>query len=165
VQNELGYSLERYDESPGVYYESKGAANLYNVEWKTIVYVNVDKIHNEALALHHTDVLCHTKFVSNWAGCINYCNDAREKLHRLTETEELLKQITGNQAATDKGKRKQRGVLNFMGEFSKILFGTMDEAVARYYNEQIKLLEQNAEDTTTLMKQQTVCHKIHPRGN
>jgi hypothetical protein len=104
VQNELGYTLERYDESPCVYYGSKGVANLYNVEWKTIVYVNLDKIHTEALALrrylHHIDVLCHTKFVSNWAGCINYNNDAREKLYRLTETEELLKQITGNEAAT-----------------------------------------------------------------
>jgi hypothetical protein len=69
MQNELGYSLERYDESPGVYYESKGVANLYNVEWKTIIYVNLDKIHEEVLALrrylHHTDVLCHTKFVRN----------------------------------------------------------------------------------------------------
>jgi hypothetical protein len=90
VLNELGYSLERYDESPGVYYESKGVANLYNVEWKTIVYVDLGKINNEVLALrrylHHIDVLCHTKFVRNWTGCINYNNDAREKLHQLTET-------------------------------------------------------------------------------
>jgi hypothetical protein len=71
----------------------------------------------------------------------------------LTETEELLKQITGNQVVTDKGKRKRRGVLNFMGELGKILFGTMDEADARYCNEKIKLFVQNAEDTTTLMKQ------------
>jgi hypothetical protein len=52
------------------------------------------------------------------------------------------------------GKRKRRGVLNFMGELSKILFGTMDEGDARYYDEQIKFFERNAEDTTTLMKQQ-----------
>jgi hypothetical protein len=34
----------------------------------------------------------------------------------MTEIEELLKQIMGNQAITDKGKQKRRGVLNFMGE-------------------------------------------------
>jgi len=28
---DLGYSVERYDESPGVYYESKGVAVLYNI--------------------------------------------------------------------------------------------------------------------------------------
>jgi hypothetical protein len=149
--------LERYDESPGVYYESKGVANLYNVDWKTIVYVSLDTINNEVLALrrylHHTDVLCHTKFVRHWTGCINYNNDAKEKLHQLTETE-LLKQITGNQAVTDKGKQKRRRVSNFLGQLSKILFGTMDEVDVRYYKEQIKLFKQNAEDIITLMKQQ-----------
>jgi hypothetical protein len=68
--------LETYDESPGAYYESKGVASLNSVEWKTIVYVNLDIINKEDLALrryqHHIDVLCHTKFVRNWAGCINY---------------------------------------------------------------------------------------------
>jgi hypothetical protein len=45
-------------------------------------------------------------------------------------------------------------VFNFIGELSKILFGTMDEDDALYYNEQIKLFEQNSEDTNTLLKQQ-----------
>jgi hypothetical protein len=126
------------------------------VDWKTTVYVNLNKINNAVLVLrrylHHIDVLCHTKFVRHWTGCINYNNNAREKLHQLTETEELWKQITGNQAVTNKWKLKRRGVLNFMGELSKILFGMMDEADTRYYNEQIKLFEQNTKDTTTLMK-------------
>jgi hypothetical protein len=42
----------------------------------------------------------------------------------------------GGQAVEGKAKWRKRGVLNFMGELSKILFGTMDEAEARYYNEQ-----------------------------
>jgi hypothetical protein len=69
------------------------------------IYVNLDKINNEVLVLrrylHHRDVLCYIKFIRHWAGSINYNNDAREKLHQMTETEELLKQITGNQAVTD----------------------------------------------------------------
>lgn len=78
--------------------------------------------------LHHTDVLCHTKFIRNWTGCTNYNNDAGEKFDQLTETEELLKQTVGNQAVAEKGKWRKRGALNFMGELSKILFGTMHEA-------------------------------------
>jgi hypothetical protein len=70
---DLGYSIEKCDESPGVYYENKGMANLYNVEWKTIVYVNLNGASNETLVLrqylHHTDVLCQTAFTKNWAGC------------------------------------------------------------------------------------------------
>jgi hypothetical protein len=42
VQTELGYSLERYAESLHVYYESNGVVNLYNVEWKATVYVNLE---------------------------------------------------------------------------------------------------------------------------
>ena len=45
--NNLGYSIEKYDESPGIYYESKGLAVLYNIEWKTVVYVNLNKIDSE----------------------------------------------------------------------------------------------------------------------
>jgi len=45
-------------------------------------------------------------------------------------------------------------VFNFIGELSKILFGTMDGDNAMYYNEQFKLFEQNSEETNTLLKQQ-----------
>ena len=47
-------------------------------------------------------------------------------------------------------------MFNFIGELSKILFGTMDDDDddAKYYNEQIKLFEQNTEDMNTLLKQQ-----------
>jgi len=48
--NDLGYSIEKYDDSPGIYYENKGIAVLYNIAWRTIVYVNLNKIDNETLA-------------------------------------------------------------------------------------------------------------------
>jgi len=89
--------------------------------------------------------------IRNWTGCAHFGNDAREQLNRLTKTEGLLKEITGQETG---GKRKRRGIFNFIGELSKILFGTLDEDDAKYYNEQIKLFEQNSEDMNTLLKQQ-----------
>jgi hypothetical protein len=62
-----------------------------------------------------------------------------------------LKEITGQETGD---KRKKRGVFNFIGELSKILSGTTDEDNAKYYNEQIKLFEQNSEGMNTLLKQQ-----------
>ena len=50
--------------------------------------------------------------------------------------------------------RKRRGALNFIGQISKILFGTLDADDADYYNEQINQFEKNSEDLTNLMKQQ-----------
>jgi hypothetical protein len=45
-------------------------------------------------------------------------------------------------------------VFNFIEVLSAILFGAMDEVDANYYNEQIKLFEQNSESMNTLLKQQ-----------
>jgi len=42
--HELGYSVEKYDESPGIYYENKGVAVLHNIAWRTVVYANLGKI-------------------------------------------------------------------------------------------------------------------------
>jgi hypothetical protein len=99
----------------------------------------------------HVDVLCHNTVIRNWTGCARFGNDARECLNHLTKTGGLWKEITGQETG---GKRKKRGVFNFIGVLSKILFGTMDDDDAKYYNEQIKLFEQNSEDVNMLLKQQ-----------
>ena len=88
--NNLGYSIEKYDESPGIYYESKGLAVLYNIEWKTVVYVNLNKIDSETLTLkryvQHVDVLCHMSVIRNWTICAHFGNDAKERLDQLAKT-------------------------------------------------------------------------------
>jgi hypothetical protein len=74
------------------------------VEWKTIVYVNVDKtneIHALRRYLHH--ILCPTPNslkIKQLASIIIMM--LGKKLQQLTETEEFFKQITGCQAITDK---------------------------------------------------------------
>ena len=55
---------------------------------------------------------------------------------------------------TKHSKRHVRGAFNFYGGVSKILFGTMDDEDAQYYNEQIRHFEENSESMTNLMKQQ-----------
>jgi hypothetical protein len=37
---DLGYSTERYNESPGVYDENNGVVALYNTEQNTILHIN-----------------------------------------------------------------------------------------------------------------------------
>jgi len=101
--------------------------------------------------VHHIDALCQMTVIWNWTGCAHFGSDASERFNKLTKTEVLLKEITVQETG---GKRKKRGVFYFIGELRQILFGTMDEDDAKYYNEQIKLFEQNSEDTNTLLKQQ-----------
>jgi hypothetical protein len=50
--------------------------------------------------------------------------------------------------------RKKRGLFDFVGKVSKILFGTMDEDDAQYYNDQIEHFERSSDSLTHLLKQQ-----------
>jgi hypothetical protein len=72
-------------------------------------------------------------------------------LNQFAKTKGLLKEITGQETGN---KRKKRGVFNFIGELSKILFGTMNDDDAKYYNDQIKLFEQNLENMNIWLRQQ-----------
>jgi hypothetical protein len=48
-----------------------------------------------------------------------------------------LKDLVAEYLKTDVSKRRKRGVLDFVGEISKILFGTLTQADAREYNSHI----------------------------
>jgi hypothetical protein len=152
---ELGYAWEKYDESPGIYFENKGQATLYNTEWKTIAYVNLKQTMNQTVVLEqyigHINRLCHELDFKNWTECNHFNSIATDKLHQVQNTVKLLLDIIDHKYS---GKRVRRGVFNFIGEVSKILFGTMDDDDAKYYNEQIRYFEQNSNSITNLLKQQ-----------
>jgi len=88
--NDLGYSIEKYDESTGIYYENKVVGVLYNIAWRTVVYVNLNKIDNETVVLRQcvrqVDSLCQMSVFRNWTGCAHFGSDARERLIQLTMT-------------------------------------------------------------------------------
>jgi len=66
---DLGYAVESYDESPGIYFENKGQASLYNMEWRTIMYVNLKLMTNQMNTLEqyfsHINKLCRTVNIKN----------------------------------------------------------------------------------------------------
>ena len=76
-----------------------GAAVLYNIAWRTVVYVNLNKIDKKIIILrqyvHHFDPLCPMTVIRIWTGCAHFESDARERLNQLTKTEGLFKEITG----------------------------------------------------------------------
>jgi hypothetical protein len=55
---------------------------------------------------------------------------------------------------TDVSKRKKRGVLDFVGEISKILFGTLTQADARQYNSHIDQLEREQHEFLHISSEQ-----------
>jgi hypothetical protein len=102
----LWYTIDKYDKSPGIYYENKGLAVLYNAAWRAIMYVDLNKIDNETLLMrqyvHHVEMLCQTTTIRNWTGCAHFGSDTRFRLVQLTKTEELLKDITGQETGSQR---------------------------------------------------------------
>jgi hypothetical protein len=75
------------------------------------------------------------------------------RLQQIRNTQRLLSDIT--QKGEDYGRYK-RGLSNFVGKFSKALFGTMDDDDAQYYHDQIDRFEQGSTTLTQLVKQQLI---------
>jgi hypothetical protein len=69
----------------------------------------------------------------------------------LWSSERLLTDTVGKKY---EDSRSRLGILNFVGKISTVLFGTLDENDADYYDEEIRNFERNSEDTTDLLKQQ-----------
>ena len=86
-----------------------------------------------------------------WTGCSQFRESVSDGFRHLRSSESLLTDTAGKQY---EDSRLRRGILNFVGEISKVLFGTLDENDADYYDEQICNFERNSEDTTDLLKQQ-----------
>jgi hypothetical protein len=141
ASNDLGYMTEKYAESLGLYYEQLGETTLYNTDWKMVVYVNLGQTDRDIEQLGqyiaHINQLCHTTEIQNWTDCSHFNIISMGTFKRIKGSENLLRELIGK---NPKPLRKRRGALNFIGEISKILFGTLHEDDANYYNEQIKHL-------------------------
>lgn len=116
---------------------------------RLIVHVDLKETNSE---IERVNSLCHATEVRNWTDCNHFREMAKDSFNRILKSEEqVVKELIGDgQSLT----RKRRGILNFVGEISKILLGTLDNDDAEYYNEQIRRSEDNSEDLTSLMKQQ-----------
>ena len=96
---------------------------------------------------------CSTLFDArcNHEGCSQFRSSVTDRFRHLENSAVILTDIIGIKNGES---RWRHGILNFVGEISKILFGTRDENDAEYYEEQIRQFVRNSEDTTELLKQQ-----------
>ena len=69
----LEYELEKFDRSPGIYYESLGRALLYSTEWKVIVYLPLSTTKNQLTILEsyvgYIEWLCARIDLRSWTAC------------------------------------------------------------------------------------------------
>jgi hypothetical protein len=95
----LGYHIEKYDESPGLYYEHLGETTLYNTEWKTVVYVSLEQTDSKTNQLgqyiEHVNRLCHATEVQNWTDCSHFYTISRGRFNQIKSSEKLLRELIG----------------------------------------------------------------------
>jgi hypothetical protein len=100
----LGYSLEKYDESPGLYYELLGEAVLYNTEWKTIVYVSLKESDSNTEQLgqyiNFVNKLCKSTEAQDWTSCNHFSELSRNRFQQLKGTEKVLEELIGKHVNT-----------------------------------------------------------------
>jgi hypothetical protein len=139
--------LEKYSESPGLYYERLGDAQLYNTEWKIITYVNLDNADRNLdtvrkyaqMSFDFCKNHAHT-FWFNFTECRQSIQFTDKDIKEVEDIKLLVRQLTRTEEKLNYSRVK-RGVFNFIGGISKILFGTMDSKDASYYTDNISNIE------------------------
>jgi len=106
--------------NPGIFYEAIGELRTSEISWKTIIYVDLTDIERASIALHREII-----------SAIKKCNDIAEictsqkllyflehELQKITQYYEHIRELVGE-------TRIKRAPLEFIGQISKILFGTL----------------------------------------
>lgn len=151
------YVVNKYTHSPGIHYENIGNVNFYNDEWNLVTYIDVKHFDQryEQIEIFNTITvkLCKNPLVSDyrWTACNQFVTTVEQNLRQIKSDKDLVRQLLG----TEVNNRPKRGLINFIGQGAKLLFGVLDEADADYYNTKIDELQNNEDVVANLVKQQT----------
>ena len=133
----LEYKLEEFAKSPGIYYKNLGKAVLYGTAWKTVVYLPLETVTNQLVTtdsyVEYVNQLCSKVHLRSWTACNHLDELTSTKLCQVQESERLIASTAGRR---DEESTKKRGLFDFVGKVSMILFRTTDGDDAQYYNDQ-----------------------------
>ena len=165
----LDATLQRFKESLGLYYDHMEEAQLYNTEWRILTYVNLQEADQNLetvrkyaqLSMNFCKNHHHTYWI-NLTDCTKITRYITRQIMVVEDLKLLVRQLT---RIEDKDHpRFKRGIFNFIGGISKILFGTMDSEDASYYANKITDLEKEQIDFLKLSKEQITVVKATLRS-
>ena len=110
--------------------------------------------------------LCNGIKNQSWYGttdCVPFKLYTDNRLKYLDQLKNILADFTTPESELyenySQSNRQKRGVLNFVGQISKILFGTLDENDATYYTDKISKLEADQRNFLQISKDQMIVVK------
>jgi hypothetical protein len=137
VTTALNATLQKFKETPGLYYDHVGEAQLYNTEWKLLTYVDLQEAdRNLETVVKYAQMskdFCknHERtFWVNFTDCVKIARYTDRQVREVEELRALVKQLTRVEDKEQTGFK--RGIFSFVVEISKILFGAMDSNDATY---------------------------------
>ncbi|XP_072758657.1 uncharacterized protein [Anoplolepis gracilipes] len=147
---------------PGLYFESIGNLLIFRDYWKFISYVNFAPLEEKENILkfyiHKIEILCYNLYGNNISRSgLQELQCIERKLTAIKADREILNDMIGrfdDKPLNNRSAKVKQGVFNFIGQISKILFGTLDSYDADYYNEQIDLVYNNSKQLANLYKKQ-----------
>jgi hypothetical protein len=158
-------TLQSFKESPGLYYDHVGEAQLYNTEWRIVTYVNLQEADQNLESVKKYARLSvdfcknheHTYWV-NFTDCSKSTRYVDRQVKEVEDFKLFVRQLIGIDDDRE-NLRFKTGVFNFIGGISKILFGTMDSEDVSYYAEKISNVEKEQTDFLELSKEQITAVK------
>lgn len=151
----IDFEVTKFPTSPGIYYDNLGQVEVYSTTWRIVTYVNLDSVterfqkaekYGKEAVQRCRDTL--SKLNIGLIECEILDQQVERHVQKITALQQLVHQLTKHES------RRKRGVFNLVGQVSKILFGTLDEADATYYKEHIEQMEKNSEGLLRLTKEQ-----------
>jgi hypothetical protein len=154
-----GQTIDKVESKAGVYFDEMGTVFFYPMKWKVVTYSNLEPTRElwKQTKIHQRKVSDFCQKVRNktwyhYTDCAAFGQYMRSKGKYIDNLKDLVAEyMTNNQ---NSNQRFKRGVLNFVGEISKILFGTLTQADARNYNNHISELENEQKEFLHMSKEQ-----------
>jgi hypothetical protein len=129
------------------------------MKWKVVTYINLEPTRElwKQTKVHQRRVteLCQKIKGKKWyhyTDCAAFGQYMRSKSRYIDNLKDLVAEYRAG--STQNSNRPKRGVLNFVGEVSKVLFGTLTQSDARNYNKHISELEKEQKEFLHLSNEQ-----------
>jgi hypothetical protein len=153
-------SIEEVSSKTGLYFDEVGTMRFFPTKWKVVTYNNLEPTRElwQQTKTHQKRVIELCKRIKDrkwylYTDCVAFDQYARSKSEYVDNLKDLIIEYLVNDDGIS-GHRMKRGVLNFVGEISKVLFGTLTQSDAKTYNEYISELEKEQQEFLHLAREQ-----------
>ncbi|KAK2575266.1 hypothetical protein KPH14_012823 [Odynerus spinipes] len=158
---EPSYGIRKFEDLPTFYLEPLGQLRLYTEQWKLISYLPLNGLMEQGT--HIENGIKEVKELDNVGRHSRTIYQLEKSLQQAKKCRERLFSSVGY--GSPEPRRTRRGVFDFVGDVSKILFGTMSSADAEYYNKEIDLVHNDNKHNAELFKNQTQILKVVLENN